>query len=667
MQSPYLTFGPSTDAVGRAVLVLGVVALVTALVDRGALAARFEKTPSRAFVALLAAGAFLLSYGYLGHYLAGGPRIVDATSYFLQARALAQGDLEFGVPLPSGSFRGRFTLFHDGALSVIFPPGYPLALALGFLVHAPLLVGPIIAGLLVVATYLVTRDILRDERAARVAATVSLLSAALRYHTADTMSHGFSGLLVAVSLVAALRPSRAGACVAGLAVGWLAATRPVTGGIVLLFAFTLLARMDVDRRARVAAFALTLVPGVLLVALHQHAATGSFSRSTQLAYYALADGPPGCFGWGFGERGCHFEHGDFVKEELARGFGVVEAAKITMLRLLLHVSDIANFAPLGLLVPVALVRFRKEPGVLPVGLTAMAVIAGYLPYYFPGSYPGGGARLYADVLPLEHALLGLSLARFRIARFLPALALLGFAFHGVHAHEALKSRDGGRPMFEPSVLEAAKVRSGLVFVGTDHGFSLGHDPAAHDARRAVVVARERGGAHDFALFEALGRPPTYRYDFSVETGVARLVPYRPERPEPYRAEGEAEWPPLSVERGWAHPDFRSCLSRGRGLHLRASPDVMVALELVPPHRGDYDLSVGWLADRGTTLDVRVGSRTVRVVARGDDCERTLVGRFRMEPGTKVSLRTPNALIIDYLDLERDPPEPATVDDKRGAR
>ena len=67
-------------------------------------------------VAILAFGAALLSLGYVAFFLRGGPRIVDATSYFLQARALAEGHFAWRVPEPSASFRGRFLLFHDGAI-----------------------------------------------------------------------------------------------------------------------------------------------------------------------------------------------------------------------------------------------------------------------------------------------------------------------------------------------------------------------------------------------------------------------------------------------------------------------------------------------------------------------------------------------------------------------
>jgi hypothetical protein len=651
MQSPYLELGPSSDPFGTAALVLGGVALVFALSRPTKLTAWLDGTRSRVLVTALAVAAALASYGYLQHYLHGGPRIVDATSYFLEGRALAEGKLAFDVPSPSASFRGRFTLFRDGALSVIFPPGYPLALAAGFLVRAPLLVGPLVGGLLVAATYFTTRELVRDERAARVAAVASLLSAALRYHTADTMSHGLSALLLVTALGSAARGGPFGTGAAGLAAGFLLATRPVTGIVGIALAALVVARRPDARLARLATFAALVLPGVLLVLLHQYAATGSPFRSTQLTYYAVADGPPGCFAWGFGSVGCRFEHGDFVKRELADGFGLAEALRITGLRLALHVTDLVNFAPLSLLLPWALVQHRREPGVLLLGAGTFAVMVGYAPFYYPGSYPGAGARFYADALPLEHALLGLALTRLRVARFLPAAALVGFGLHAVHAHLALAERDGGRPMFEPAVLGRAGVRAGLVFVGTDHGFALGHDPAVRDPHRGIVVAREHGDAHDAALVQRFGFPPTYRYGYSAETGQVALTPYVPRRTYPFRFEAEADWPPLEVPAGWVHPDFRPCLSRGRGLHLRATPAVTTTLELVTPEPGDHELVIGWLADPGTVLEVAVAGRSVRLVSQGG-CQASSIGEVSIRDVEKARFSTTGDLHLDYLELGR---------------
>jgi hypothetical protein len=653
---PYLTFGPANDEVGVAALVLGALLLLLALTRGQRFAPSFDRFSARLVVGGLALGAAALSWLYLAHYLGGGPRIIDASAYFLEGRALSTGRFAFDVLEPSGSFRGRFLLpAPDGKLGVLFPPGYPLLLAAGFLLQSPLAMGPLLAAALVVATYDTARTLLGDERVARCAAVVSMLCATLRYHTADTMSHGLSALLVTLAVGAAARKTRLSVALAGLALGWLVATRPVSGAAVTLLVLFILRR----EWRLVPLLAVALGPGLLLFTAHAHALTGSWLGSTQLAYYALADGPPDCFRYGFGASvGCRFEHGDFVKEELEKGFGALEAARITLDRLALHGIDVANFVPLALVVPWAAFRFRNEPSVRILALAPLLVVLAYVPFYYPASYPGAGARLFADALPLEHVLVALGLSRLRLARFAPAAMLLGFGLHGVHQHVALAEREGGKPMFERGALGQAA--NGLVFVGTDHGFLLGHEPSARDPNRGVIVARRRGDAHDRLLWERLGRPPTYRYDYDVDRGTTAVLAYVPEATGRYEA--EAEWPPLAVYSGWAHPDFRPCLSRGQGLHLRPAGSsasgrrASVVLEVVAPEPGRYDLTLGWLADPAQELRVSLGRERVTLTgASGGQHGRSACFESRafsvaLDSSAHVTLESNDDLIIDYLEL-----------------
>ena len=102
----------------------------------------------RTCLGALAAAAMLLSYAYVLFYLRGGPRIIDATAYYLQARTFASGSWLVNAQMAPQSLAGRFLLLDpDGqGLAVIFPPGYALVLALGFLTRTPMLVGPVLGG-----------------------------------------------------------------------------------------------------------------------------------------------------------------------------------------------------------------------------------------------------------------------------------------------------------------------------------------------------------------------------------------------------------------------------------------------------------------------------------------------------------------------------------------
>jgi hypothetical protein len=213
----------------------------------------------------------------------------------------------------------------------------------------------------------------------------------------------------------------------------------------------------------------------------------------------------------------------------------------------------------------------------------------YAPFYFDGSYPGGGARLFADVLPVEHVLVAVGVAllleRLRGRRapdlaFASALvcgvSMLGFAVHTSYEHVSLRDREGGRPFFEPSVLNEARVDRGLLFVGTDHAFDLAYDPRASDASRGLVVAREFGDERDRLVWERLGRPIAHRYVFDGREGSKpAVVLWTPAaEPHPYRFEAEAEWPPLEQSGGYFEPVFAqgTCAWGGRLLAVRTTTE-----------------------------------------------------------------------------------------------
>lgn len=614
----------------------------------------------RHFLAIVGLAAALLSIAYISSYLRGGPRIVDATTYFLQGRALSHGDLSWTPIDPSAAFRGRFLLYREGAggpsLGGIFPPGYPLLLAIGFTLGAPMIVGPVLAALLVTATHRLAREVAEEtfpelaEPIARAAALLSLLCAALRYHTADTMSHGATALGVTVALTCALRSRRAPrpelheplpfhdgrgwASLAGLAVGYVVATRPVSAvPIAIVVGWIVLQGATAKRTHRVFYVLACALPGLFLLLLSQRAVTGAWLASTQRMYYALSDGPAGCFRWGFGKgTGCVFEHGDFVEARLSSGYGFTEALGTTLRRLRAHVLDIANLEPLAVLVLVPFVWRSKTRGKLgvvgPLGALVALQILVYLPFYFDGDYPGGGARFFADVLPVEHVLTTLGIAcilghttgvrSFSRSVFATlSLMALGFAIHDSYEHGMLRDRDGGRPMFEPDVLARASISKGLVFVDTDHGFALGHDPAVRPTD-GVMIARRRNDDRDRMLFDTLGRPPTYLYELRPASqdnpSIPTVTPWTPpESSLSLRFEAEAEWPPLSQEGGFALPLWVSgCASQRRSLVLtpeRVDAPAHASFAVPVPSAGTWMVTVAISNDRHAKAFPKIESRT----------------------------------------------------------
>ncbi len=573
------------DDIARAVRVVGLVLLALALAPGPTTRAwRALLRVRRAyFLGAVAIAAALGSYWYLHAYLRGGPRIIDSTTYLLQAKSLSQGHFTWPLDEPSASYRGRFLYAHDGHIGGIFPPGYPLVLAVGVVLGAPLLVGPVTGGALAAATYALTRELAQGMRmasaepAARIAALFSIASFALRYHTADTMSHGTVALAVSGALAFTLRARRTNdaraTVLAGACIGYVLCTRlvsvvpvGVTCALVALFG----ARSVRGASRTAAAMIVGAVPGVLLLLLSQYAITGHATLSTQLAYYARSDGPPGCFRYGFGPGiGCLFEHGDFVRARLPQGHTFAAALETNVWRLKAHMIDPFNVEILAvLLVPFAVGRaLLRGPTRWALLLLALHYCV-YLPFYFDGSYPGGGARFFADVIPLEHALVALALASARApVRAMQAgavvvgLGLLGFAYRGAKEHVAMRERDGGRPAFEPHVVERV-TNEALLFVDSDAAFALAFEPRATLAS-GRVAAHFRGDAHDWFLWKRLGSPPSYHYLFGDKQ--ASFEPYTPSIPT--RFEAERDWPPVDQAKGFATPYWPACASDQSALAL----------------------------------------------------------------------------------------------------
>jgi hypothetical protein len=403
---------------------------------------------------------------------------------------------------------------------------------------------------------------------------------------------------------------------------------------------------------------------MLLWLCYQWASTGSPWQTTQYAYYAVADGPPGCFRYGFGKGiGCLFEHGSFVEKRLPHGFGLRQALYVTLLRLRWHTLDALNVELLFPLVLWAMFCAVRRPHTRFVVYAILALVIAYLPFYFDASYPGGGARLYVDILPLEHVLVAGFVVHRSIVRWCLPFSLAGFALHGAFEHAQLRDRDGGRPMFEPDVLDAHGVKRGLVFVDTDHGFLLGHEPATTNVKQGRVIVRRHGDAHDRLIWERLGRPNAYyyRFDPSIRESCSELTSLSPGHLATLSwYEAEAEWPPLQVAQGWVLPVFppNDCTSSLRGLSLEPVDGKATATLALPVEKsGKYRLRIGWVARRPgrQSATLRVGSYTLDVShdALNHQCYETIHDGLLLDAGERSLTITsgPLGIVIDRYRLE----------------
>ena len=557
----------------------------------------------RRFLTVAAFVAAFLSLGFIDYYLRGGPRIIDATSYFLQGRALAHGKLAWLTSDPTASLRGRFLFFREpDHLAGIFPPGYPMLLAIGFRIGAPMVVGPLLAAGLVIATYILAGELFLDERRrasfhvpeaetiARFAAMISIACATLRYQTADTMSHAASALGITLSLAFALRARRTDDgwmfALSGLALGYVVCTRTVSAFAPAI----VIAQICFKNRrfmSSMGSLAFGALPGILLLLTANRAATGFWLYPAQRAYYAVADGPPGCFKYGFGSGvGCVWEHGDFVTAHLASGYGIVEALGTTARRLRYHITDAFNFELLFFVVLALSVRvMRGSRAARSAGALVVLHLLAYAPFYFDGNYPGGGARLLSDILPVEHALAAIAIAHAwpsvafpRRALAMLAVMCLGFAVHESFDEQLLANRDGGRPAYEPDLVREANVDHGLFFLDSDAAFNLAAEPEV-TASHGVMALRLRNDDHDRLVFDSLGHPTSHVYRFGTEKSSVYAFTPPPPQGGNWRFEAESDFPPIAQSNGWTIPAWVT----GSG----ASQDRV--LELTPASASAEDL------------------------------------------------------------------------------
>src|SRR5262245_19332994 len=124
---PLTWLGPPTSLLGWGAGLFGVLLFVPGVGRR-----LLDLLPAPGRWPLLALLSALFSIVYFHTVLGGQPRIIDASTYLLEARTFAEGHFSFATSEVSALFRGRFllpTANDPTRLGPIFPPGYPALLS----------------------------------------------------------------------------------------------------------------------------------------------------------------------------------------------------------------------------------------------------------------------------------------------------------------------------------------------------------------------------------------------------------------------------------------------------------------------------------------------------------------------------------------------------------
>ena len=205
------------------------------------------------FAVLLALSGLAATAWIASDVLERIPHVQDSVAYLFQAKTLALGRLSAPLPPVPEAFEHEFVLMRNDAWFGKYPPGYPLVLALGVLAGAPWLVSPLAASLTLLLLFWLGRS-LYGSPTALLAVALLLCSPFFLFLSGSMMSHATGLLLTTLGLLLVIRSVSSASTwlplLAGISLGWLTASRQLTGVAVTAPALAwLVARRLSSRRS----------------------------------------------------------------------------------------------------------------------------------------------------------------------------------------------------------------------------------------------------------------------------------------------------------------------------------------------------------------------------------------------------------------------------------
>jgi hypothetical protein len=176
------------------------------------------------------------------------PHVQDTVAQLFQAKLFAAGKLYLPSP-PMPQFFDLMHVINDGRWYSQYPPGHPLLLMLGVLIHAPWIINPLLGALTIVTIYHLGREVY-DEPTARLATLLACLSPFLIFMSSEFMNHSSALLFTSLFLLffaratrersdtaspasaAVRRAQRSSALLAGLCLGMVVLIRPFTALLI---------------------------------------------------------------------------------------------------------------------------------------------------------------------------------------------------------------------------------------------------------------------------------------------------------------------------------------------------------------------------------------------------------------------------------------------------
>ncbi len=320
------------------------------------------------------------------------PHVEDEVAYLFQAKTFAGGALTAPAPPEAARAGLDYYLFEvqGGRWYAATLPGWPAALALGVAAGVPWLVNPVLAALSVLLAHAVAARMAGRDQADLVAMMMGA-SPWLLALAASLMAHTLTLFLMLLAWWLILRAGdrNRGALrrlfIAGLAMGWIFATRPldglVVGGLTGLW-LLLAAPQGGPGRALVYALGCVATGGLFL--LYNAGVTGDAFVQPLTAYIDRSWGP-GANAYGFGPQ--IGPPGGWGTLDLWPGHSFTEAL-INLLNLVVSLQfDLMGWSVGSLALLIAYLLWqRPSRGDWAMIAVAVAVIAAMFFYWFADSY-----------------------------------------------------------------------------------------------------------------------------------------------------------------------------------------------------------------------------------------------------------------------------------------
>jgi hypothetical protein len=442
----------------------------------------------------------------------GVPHVPDEVAMWFQARYFAAGHLGLAPPADWAAFELPHTLVLNDLWVSIFPPGWPVVLAVWVLLRMPALANPAVAAATIPVLHRLLRRLYGMDTA-HLGCALLALSPPFLLMSAGLMSHPFAAFCAIAAASASTKASETGrmrwAILGGLLINVLIWTRPFEGGLVTIgfaayFAFR---RVWQRGEARNALILLSIASSGLVVLFgYQFILTGKWLVDPITVYFDQVYYPRSNR-LGFGRDIANFGWSN----DALPGYSPLEA--VINAHLNIELLNLELFAwPFGSLVAAALYaanwrRIGRSADVLfiAIGLTP---VLGYLFYWYSGA--DYGARYWYQLLiPLVvlsgRAVIGLDGEHFALRR--AALVCTAIACAVFLPWRSVTKYVGYRGM-GASVLELEKscdLRNGLVFVRSPG------DGLAFGGYAAAAILNQPGFT---------GSDPVFVRDVSVERAAA---------------------------------------------------------------------------------------------------------------------------------------------------